>query len=78
MRGFRPITDAPVVFGSVSKRENQRDTPTYTAEGALNSLGRCNMLASTRYSRAKGRIPAGAAWSFFAGVEPDFVYQGLK
>jgi len=78
VRGFRPITDAKSVYGSVSKRENHRDTPTYTDEGALNGLGRCDVLASTRYSRAKCRIPAGAEWSFIAGVEPDFVYQGMK
>lgn len=78
VRGFRPITDAPVVYGSVSKRENQRDAPTYSSEGSLNGIGRCDVLASTRYSRAKCRIPAGTHWSFIAGVEPDFVYQGMK
>lgn len=78
VRGIRPITDAQAVFGSVSKRENQRDTPTYTNEGALNIAGRCNMLASTRYSRARCRIPAGTRWSYIAGVEPDFVYEGTR
>lgn len=78
VRGFRPITDSQAVFGSISKRENQRDTPTYTDEGALNAIGCCNVLASTRYARARCRIPAGTAWSFISGVEPDFVYQGSK
>lgn len=78
VRGFRPITDAQTVYGSVSKRENQRDTPTYTSEGALNVVGRCNMLASTRYARARCRIPAGTQWSYIAGVEPDFVLEGKR
>jgi hypothetical protein len=37
-----------------------------------------NLLKSTRYARARCRIPAGTAWSFIGGIEPDFVTEGKR
>lgn len=75
--GFRPITDAPSVFGALSYRETQQQTPTELTEVAINSrTGRCDMRASTRYSRYKVRIPSGTTWSFCAGVEPEVDQDG--
>ena len=79
VKGFRPITDAPVLYGSVSFRDTQAATPALTPESLINSLtGRVNLLKSTRYSRARCRIPAGTAWTFIAGIEPDFVPEGQR
>lgn len=69
--GFRPVTDAPTVYGSASKRENLQAAAVAGAERVVNAItGICNMLLDTRYSRFKCRIPAGTAWTFINGVEP--------
>ncbi len=77
IRGFRPVTDAATLYGSVS----YRDTPSATATDGLEVLvnartGRCDMMRDTRYSRFKARIPAATSWSFYAGVVPDLVPGG--
>lgn len=77
VRGFRPITDAATLFGSVSYRDNPSATATAGAEVLVNSrTGRCDMMRDTRYSRFKVRIPAGTNWSFCAGVVPDVTTNG--
>jgi hypothetical protein len=77
VRGFRPITDAPSVFGSITYRETQQAAVTNSAEAAINTrTGRCDLRRSTRYARFKARIPAGTAWTFIAGVEPDIANEG--
>jgi hypothetical protein len=79
VRGFRPITDAPALFGSVSCRDTQQASPVFTAESAINAVtGKVNLLKSTRYARARCRIPAGSAWSFINGIEPDFAAEGRR
>jgi hypothetical protein len=79
VRGFRPVTDAPVLYGSVSFRDTQQATPVFTGESLIHALtGRVNLLKSTRYARARCRIPAGTAWSFIGGIEPDFVTEGKR
>jgi len=76
---FRPITDAPTVYGSVSYRETQQETTTQTAEILINSrTGRCDINRSTRYSRLKVRIPSGTSWTFAAGVVPKFKTEGQQ
>src|SRR6185312_15158528 len=77
IRGFRPITDSPVVYGSLSYRETVQATPTLLPEMAINSrTGRCDFRRSTRYARFRQRIPAGTTWTFTAVVEPDLVAGG--
>jgi hypothetical protein len=79
VRGFRPITDAPALFGSASSRMTQQAVAVAGSEVAINgTTGRCDMIVSTRYSRMKSRIPAGTPWTFFAGVEPDVIMKGKK
>jgi hypothetical protein len=79
-KGFRPITDAGVVYGSASRRENQQQSVTAGAESLINPItGVCNMLLDTRYSRFKCRIPAGTSWQFINGVEPlDMAATGRR
>jgi hypothetical protein len=70
--GFRPITDAATVYGSVSWRQTQAATPTTGSEIAMNArTGYCNLRREARYIRFKQRIPAGTTWTFAAGIEPD-------
>jgi hypothetical protein len=71
IRGFTPITDASDVKGTISKRENLRDTRTYLPESTMNGEGVCPLIWSTRYARARVRIPSGQTWSFASGVIPD-------
>ena len=77
IRGFRPITDASVVYGSVSSRDTQQASPTAGTEVLINSrTGRCDLRKETRYARFKSRIPAGTSWTFIAGYEPDATTAG--
>lgn len=70
-KGFRPISDAPAVYGSASSRENQQQAVVAGPESLVNPItGICNMLVDTRYSRFKCRIPSGTNWTFINGVEP--------
>lgn len=71
VRGFMPITDADDVRGRISKRENLKTEPTYTAETTMNAQGYVCQLRNTRYSRAQIRIPEGTEWTFASGVKPD-------
>ena len=78
-RSFRPITDATVLYGSVSFRDNAQATPQFTGESLINSrTGKVNVLKSTRYSRMKCRIPAATPWTYIAGVEPDVSTEGVQ
>jgi hypothetical protein len=77
IRGFRPITDAATVYGSLSFRDNQQATSTTTTEVLINPrTGRCDMRKDARYTRFKIRIPAGTDWTFAAGVVPDLSSGG--
>lgn len=77
IRGFRPITDAPTLYGSVSSRDTQQATPTPGTEVLINPrTGRCDLRRETRYARFKSRVPAGTEWSFIAGYEPDVITAG--
>lgn len=79
VRGFRPITDAPTVYGSLSYRETVQATSADLPEIAINSrTGRCDLRRSTRYARFKQRIPSGTVWTFTAGLEPDLEAAGTQ
>lgn len=78
VKGLRPITDAPTCYGAVGARETLQSTITYSAEQAVNARGLCPANVSTRLARARLRIPAGTAWSFATGVDPDFAPEGKR
>jgi hypothetical protein len=78
VRGFRPVTDAGAVYGSVSRRETAQAAATYSGETPVNAQGFCPQRVSTRYARGKIRIPAGTSWTYAAGVEPDVAPEGLR
>lgn len=76
--GYRPVTDAPTVYGSISYRMTQQQAVTHTAEQLINArTGMINQRRETRYIRMKDRIPAGTVWTFSAGVEPGVQTSGL-
>jgi hypothetical protein len=77
IRGFRPVTDAATLFGSASYRDTPSANAAAGAEVPVNArTGRCDVRRDTRYSRFKVRIPAGASWTFCAGVVPDLTTNG--
>jgi hypothetical protein len=77
IRGFRPVTDAATLFGSVSYRDTPSSTATAGTEVPVNArTGRCDVRRDTRYSRFKVRIPAATSWTFAAGVVPDLTTGG--
>lgn len=76
VRGFRLVGDAPTVYGSVSYRETEQASVAYSSESFVNAVGICPQRVSTRFSRGRVRIPAGTAWTYAAGVEPDFAIEG--
>ncbi|UZE51911.1 hypothetical protein ONR75_15885 [Rhodopseudomonas sp. P2A-2r] len=77
--GFRPVTDAPAVFGSCSRRESLQAPAAAGSESPINPVtGICNQLVDTRYSRFKARVPAGTVWTYINGVEPDMIATGKR
>jgi hypothetical protein len=77
VKGFRPITDSPVAMGSLSYRDTQAQTSIAGREVGLSArTGRCDMMRDARYVRFQTRIPAGTAWTFSAGIEPDVEQNG--
>lgn len=78
-RSFRPITDAPSVFGSISFRDTPQAIAVFTGESAINTkTGKINIVKSTRYSRTRCRIPAATQWTFINGIEPDVALEGKR
>jgi hypothetical protein len=71
IRGFRPITDASTVLGSLFYRDTQQATPIQSTPTGLSRIGRCDMMRDARYARFQLDIPAGSTWTFAAGVVPD-------
>ena len=76
INGVRPVTDAPSVFGFVTKRDNLNSTVTDGDESEMDDDGFCPLLDETRYARGAIRIPAAEIWAFARGLEPDFMRAG--
>ena len=78
VRGFRPIIDAAIVYGSLVSRDTVQAGAAQSAETPINAIGVCPQRKSTRYARGRIRVPAGTSWSFAAGLEPDVILDGLR
>ncbi len=72
--GIRPVSDAPTAYGSLTYRETAQATASTTTETLVNAVGICPQRQSGRYMRGQLRIPAGTAWTYATGLEPE----GLK
>lgn len=72
VNGFRPITDAPTLYGSLKYRDTQQATAATSPEVLISSrTGRVDIRRDARYQRFKCRVPAATNWTFLAGIEPD-------
>jgi hypothetical protein len=72
LNSWRPVTDAPTIYGSVKYRDTLQVAPATSAEMNINSrTGRIDIRRDARYVRMAHRIPAGTDWTFIAGVEPE-------
>jgi len=77
LKGFRPITDSPTLYGSVTYRDTQAVQPLQSNEVQMSTrTGRCDMMRDARYIRYKNRIPSGTNWTYVVGVEPDVTTNG--
>lgn len=67
-----PLTDCPTALCSIGGRKTAQQTvPTYSAEKAVDINGRCNVMKETRYPRGRLRLPAGSAWTYARGLQPE-------
>lgn len=77
INGMMPMTDCASAMCSVGGRMTaQVVNPTYYPESVVNADGNCPMLVETRYAKARLRCPAGSAWTYARGVQPDVVAAG--
>jgi hypothetical protein len=77
IRGFRPVTDAATIYGSISYRDTPSAPVIAGAEVLVNArTGRCDLMRDARYSRFRLRIPAATSWTFCAGLVPDLTTGG--
>lgn len=77
--GFRVLTDAPIVYGSLLSK-NKANTTTFaqTAETLINDQGICPQRLEARYIKARSRVVSSQAWTYIMGVEPQFVPAGER
>ena len=78
IQSYRPITDAPTMYGAVTFRENMQALPQTTTEQPMDAIQQVPARISTRYARAHVRIPAGTVWTFINSVEPESVPDGAR
>lgn len=78
IRGFRPVTDATTVYGSVTYRDTAQASPSTTTETLVNAVGICTQRISTRYARGIVRMPAATTWTYATGIEPDVDGEGKR
>jgi hypothetical protein len=78
VQGLRPITDAAAGLGAVVYRETLQAAPSLSPASPIDALGHCPQNVSTRYARGQLVVPYGANWSFAAGIEPQFVPEGVQ
>lgn len=72
INGWRPVTDAATIYGSLKYRDTQQASVTTSAEMNINSrTGRIDIRRDARYVRMVHRVPAATTWTFIAGVEPE-------
>lgn len=75
-RGWRPITDSPVIAGTMLYRSSQAVNVTVSAE--KKGVGKINMRRATRFATMRNRIPAGTQWTYIKGIIPDVIQSGTQ
>jgi hypothetical protein len=71
VKNTRPLIDGGSPTVSMAARMRLKDTETYGADTAMNSVGTCPLRKTGRYIRALAKIPAGSSWSHFQGINID-------
>lgn len=70
VNGFRPITDAPTVYGTVAGMDTHGGSQNWGTEAVMNRNGIIPARKDARLHRFRIRIPAGTSWNDLHGVEP--------
>jgi hypothetical protein len=78
VQGLRPVTDAAAGLGAVVYRETLQAASSLSSATPIDARGLCPQNVSTRYARGQLVIPYGANWTFAAGIEPQFVLEGVQ
>jgi len=76
INGARPITDSPAAFVSIGTRLAANAPIVYSAEYPIDDQSWAEAYVETRYARGHLRIPAGTAWTFATGIQPDVSIAG--
>lgn len=80
VRGVRLDGDADDWLGAIGVRETTRtsDPVRWKPETAPTVERFAPCRASARYHRVRVRIPAGTAWTYASGIEPDVTAEGQR
>lgn len=76
--GFRPVTDAADVYGTVAGMDTHGGAQTWNSEVAMNRNGLIPARKDARLHRFRLRIPAGVTWSDLHGIEPEARQSGQQ
>lgn len=78
VNGFRPVTDAATVYGTVAGMDTHGGTQTWNGEAAMNRNGLIPARKDARLHRFRLRIPAGTYWNDLHGIEPQARQSGQQ
>lgn len=78
VNGFRPITDAPTVYGRVATKDRHGGSRVWGNEALVQSTGLIPARANGRLHRFEVRVPAGTEWSHMHGIEPQATPGGNR
>lgn len=76
INGMRPMTDCATALVCVGTRMSSADPVVYSPEAAVDDQLWAEAYVETRFARGRMRAPAGATWSYAAGIEPDVAIAG--
>lgn len=69
VRSWRPVVDAPTVYGRVATRKGYAGTRTWKSEKAMRASGRVTANARGYLHRFRVRIPEGESWDTVQGID---------
>ena len=78
VNGCYPDCDADELYGQVSYRQHAGATKGWMSEQSRNVEGYIPARIDTRMTAFRNRIPAGATWTYSAGIVPKYVATGQR
>lgn len=78
VRGIRVDTDSTDARVTLGAREGLGASVTWGVEGSPEITGVVPFHSSSRYHRARVRIPAGTAWTYLSGLDVDARPEGFR